>query len=69
VSDAVPVAVTIDPDVCVGIGACVEAEPDVFVFGDDGTSSVRPGALLPPDRAEAVLDGCPSGAIAVAAGP
>jgi ferredoxin len=61
--DLIPVR--IDPDTCVGIGACVAAEPETFVFNDDGTSSVMPGRLLPRARAELVRDGCPSGAIEI----
>jgi ferredoxin len=59
------VEVAVDPDVCIGIGACVAAEPDAFVLGDDGVTSVVPGVLLPRDRAEQVLAGCPSGAISI----
>jgi ferredoxin len=64
-SDLVRVAV--DQDVCVGIGACAASEPDVFALGDDGVSSVVPGAVLPRERAEEVCDGCPSGAISIVA--
>ena len=60
------VQVAIDPDICIGVGACVAAEPDTFDFTEDGTSKVLPGALLPRDRAEEVCDGCPSGAISLA---
>ena len=60
------VAVAIDPDVCIGVGACVAAEPETFVFGDDGTSTVRPGARLPRERAAHVCANCPSGAISLA---
>jgi ferredoxin len=59
------VAVQIDDSVCVGIGACVAAEPLTFEFGADGASRTVPGALLPRERAERVCRNCPSGAISV----
>ena len=59
------VTVAIDPDICVGVGACVAAEPETFDSTDDGTSVVRPGARLARDRAELVCGGCPTGAISI----
>lgn len=63
--DDATVAVTIDPDMCVGVGACVAREPQTFVFNDDGTSSEVPGARLPRDRAALVCEACPTGALRV----
>jgi ferredoxin len=57
------VSVFVDPDVCIGVGACVASEPEVFDLGDDGVSRAKPSARLSRDRAEAVETGCPSGAI------
>jgi ferredoxin len=65
-TDEERVEVIIDPDVCVGIGACVAAEPEAFIFNEDGSSRVVPGCRLPRHRAEQVRVGCPSGAIAIA---
>ena len=60
------VRVVVDPDVCVGIGQCESLEPDVFVYDEnEGRAEVRPGALLPRDRADAVMRSCPSGAISI----
>jgi ferredoxin len=59
------VHVRIDENVCIGIGVCVESEPDAFLLGDDGVAHVLPGKALPRDRAERVCHGCPSGAIAI----
>jgi ferredoxin len=59
------VRVVVDGHTCIGIGACVAAEPDVFDLGDDGIAHVRAGKLLPRDRAEQVCRECPSGAIAI----
>lgn len=60
------VAVVVDEDTCIGIGACVAAEPLTFELGDNGVSRVLPGRLLPRERAEQVCSGCPSGALSIA---
>ena len=60
------VAVVVDEDTCIGIGACVAAEPMTFELGDDGVSRVLPGRLLPRDRAERVCRRCPSEALSIA---
>jgi ferredoxin len=62
------VEVSVDADVCVGIGSCISAEPDVFELLDEGYSRALPGVRLPRDRAERVIADCPSGAISVAPG-
>jgi ferredoxin len=60
------VAVVVDTETCIGIGACVAAEPLTFEVGDDGISRVLSGGLLPRERAERVCSGCPSGALSIA---
>ena len=57
--------VQVDDNTCIGIGVCVESEPDAFRLGDDGVAHVLPGKALPRDRAERVCRGCPSGAISI----
>jgi ferredoxin len=59
------VHVRIDENICIGIGVCVESEPDAFLLGDDGVAHVLPGKALPRNRAEQVCSGCPSGAISI----
>jgi ferredoxin len=60
------VRVVIDAEVCVGIGQCEALEPEVFVYDEDeGRARVRDGATLPPERAEAAVRACPSGAISI----
>ncbi len=59
------VQVQVDDNICIGIGVCVESEPEAFVLGDDGVAHVMPGKALPRDRAERVCRGCPSGAISI----
>lgn len=60
------VLVTIDADVCVGIGQCELLEPDVFALDDDlGYSVVIGTGRLPSDRATVVVDKCPSNAIRI----
>jgi len=60
------VVVTIDADVCVGIGQCELLEPDVFALDEDlGYSAVIGTSHLPLDRAKLVIDKCPSNAIRI----
>ena len=59
------VHVQVDENVCIGIGVCVESEPEAFLLGDDGVAHALPGKVLPRDRAERVCHGCPSGAISI----
>jgi ferredoxin len=59
------VHVQVDEHVCIGIGVCVESEPEAFLLGDDGVAHALPGKALPQDRAEHVCRGCPSGAISI----
>lgn len=61
------VRVQVDDTRCVGIGACVTAEPDAFDLGDEGISTPVAGVRLPLERAEHVCRECPSGAISIVA--
>jgi ferredoxin len=65
--DADSVELSVDADVCVGIGSCISAEPDAFELLDEGFSRALPGVRIPRDRAERVIADCPSGAISMAA--
>ena len=47
-TDDDPVAIQIDDALCVGIGVCVETEPDAVVLGDDGVAARRVGAAAAP---------------------
>jgi ferredoxin len=60
------VFVTIDADVCIGIGKCEELEPHAVELGDDGVSRPLPAIALPRERAEKIVKRCPSGAISIA---
>ena len=60
------VFVTIDPDVCIGIGKCEELEPNAVELGDDGVSRPLAGIAIPRERAEKIVKRCPSGAIEIA---
>lgn len=61
------VRLTLDNEVCIGVGQCELLEPDVFRLDDDDNISVFVGEpQLPRDRAEAVVDKCPSSAIQIA---
>ena len=60
------VTVTVDDEVCIGVGQCELLEPDSFrVDDDDGIARVLNGGHLPRGRAEVVVDKCPSGAISI----
>ena len=57
--------VTVDQDVCISCGACVDTCPDVFAFNEDGKSSVLVDEI-PAGHQEHVKDaieGCPVEAI------
>ena len=61
------VRVQVDDTRCVGIGACVEAEPGAFELGDEGVSRPVEGVRLALERAQHVCRECPSGAISIVA--
>jgi ferredoxin len=67
VSDDVVIA--IDEDRCVGIGVCVDTEPDAVILDDDAISRPVEGVQLPRERAQRLCDLCPSGAISIRAEP
>jgi len=54
---------------CVGVGQCELLEPEIFRVADDtGTATIVSEPVLPSQRAEAIVDQCPSGAIQIDAG-
>lgn len=59
------VHVQVDDNICIGIGVCVESEPEAFQLGDDGVAHVLPGKAMSRERADRVCRGCPSGAISI----
>lgn len=60
------VKVSIDGDVCIGVGQCELLEPDVFELDEDeGLAHTKGEAMLPADRAAIAVDKCPSGAISI----
>ena len=66
-SDMVRLAV--DREACIGVGQCELLEPDVFRLDDDDElAEVIGEGALPRDRAEVVVDKCPSGAITIVEG-
>lgn len=62
------VKLTVDKDKCIGSGQCEMLEEQTFVVGedDDVTAEVIGTGMLPLDRAEKVIDLCPSQAISKA---
>ena len=64
------VRVKVDREVCIGVGQCELLEGDVFRLDDDsGTAVIVGDPVLPRDRAEVVVDKCPSQAIQVSTDP
>lgn len=58
---------SLDREVCIGVGQCEMLAPDVFrLDDDDGVSAFVGSPWLPQARAELLADKCPSGAITVA---
>ena len=63
---AARVRLTVDEAVCIGAGQCEMLESETFLLDDDTAISAVVGTgELPRDRAEKVIDRCPSGAIAI----
>lgn len=56
--------ITIDLDVCVGIGVCELLHPERITVDADQHARAR-STTVPIEVARALRDGCPSGAIAV----
>jgi ferredoxin len=63
------VEIVIDDLLCVGIGVCVDTEPDAVVLGDEGVSRPVAGVRLPRERAQLLCKLCPSGAISIRPDP
>ena len=59
------VSLSVDSDVCIGIGRCEMLEPDYFAVTDDAIAQVDPAALFLRSRAEEIVLECPSGAISI----
>ncbi len=60
------VKMVVDQELCIGVGQCEAAESAVFRLDDSsGLSEVVGDGRLPLDRARAVAEACPSGAISV----
>lgn len=61
------VAMVVDQDVCIGAGQCEMFEDEIFLVDDDTViAGVIGSGRLPMDRAERVINACPSGAISIA---
>ena len=61
------VKVVVDAEKCIGSGMCEMLEEATFLIDDDtNIAGVVGEALLPTDRAAAVIDRCPASAISLA---
>lgn len=62
------VQVQIDDTLCIAGGQCEMLEEATFLVDDDtAIAAVIGTGMLPRDRAEIVIDRCPSGAISIVA--
>ncbi len=60
------VTVAVNAEVCIGAGQCEMLEEETFLVNEDTViASVVGTGALPRDRAERVVDTCPSGAISI----
>jgi ferredoxin len=59
--------VSVDPEVCAGLGICVGVCPDVFELHDDGYAKVLVDVVPPEleDLVQRAASQCPSRAISV----
>lgn len=61
------VTMTVNQDVCIGSGQCEMLEEETFLVDDDTViAGVIGSAMLPLDRAQKVIDTCPTQAISIA---
>lgn len=63
-----PQQIVIDPDVCIGAGACELLAPDRVVVGSDGVARLCTSGPIPADTASALVHACPSGALTAGSG-
>jgi ferredoxin len=59
------VAVTVDPDTCIGSAECVALEPDAVELDEYGTARMLV-AELEEERARQLCEVCPIGALSIA---
>ncbi len=55
----------VDPDKCIGCGACVGISPAVFEMQGDGQAKAKDGSGDSPENILAAISGCPTGAISL----
>lgn len=63
------VAIAVDGEVCIGAGQCEMLEDETFLVDEDTMiAEVVGSGMLPRDRADRIVDTCPSGAISIVEG-
>ncbi len=61
------VKLALNQEVCIGSGQCEMLEEETFLIDDETViAGVIGTGMLPPDRAEHVINTCPTGAISIA---
>lgn len=56
--------ITVDDDLCIGCGACINTAPECFKFNDSGKSVVIEGCEI-TENAKKACDECPVAAIEI----
>lgn len=62
--------IIVDQDKCIGCGACLGCEPDVFEFNNDGFATVKNSDFdslndESKEQVENAVSGCPTEAISI----
>ncbi len=56
---------TVNPNACIGCGACVALDNEHFDFSDAGTSMAISNENLESDALHTAIDSCPTSAISI----
>ena len=57
--------IKVNPEACIGCGACVAIDPEHFEFNDEGLSSVINNENLESSELASAIDSCPTCAISL----
>ena len=57
--------IIVNPDACIGCGACVSIDPEHFEFNDEGLSYATNNENLESSDLASATSSCPTGAISI----
>ncbi len=57
--------INVNPDACIGCGACVAIDPEHFAFNDEGLSHAISNENLESAELANAIDSCPTSAISL----